>query len=514
MQPQSYIAIDNFYTGTVYEKGAEVIGMLKTLVGDEGYRKATDLYFERHDGEAATVEDWVKCSRIRRARPETVPAVVRTIGNARLEATGNYDSRKENICSDAQAASRSDARPAPEETNAYTGASRHAGQRTGRALKLTLEGENATGPEERVLELTGRGTAICVRGYSRTAAHIDRPAFLGACDLQDKPRQKRSRGADGARSGRFQSLGSGQILRARSAARNGAGRAFGRKRRRPTQSLSTQSAKCSHAPRTTALLRPICSIPPLESELALVMDPVDPEALHAARTNFIRAVAAAHKPRASAIVSSRSRDNDAYTPGSGIRRPARAPQCLLALPHFAPTMRMRQSCADAHYRAASNMSDMMAGLAQLARMDSQMRDAAFANFHDRFRNDALVLDKWLALQATSPLPGAANGVRALMHHPFFDIKNPNRVRALVGAFAGNHLRFHAGDGEGYKLVGEVLRMLDGINAQVAARMAGAFETWRRYDTNRQALMRAELKSLLAMPNRSSNMFEVATKMLG
>jgi aminopeptidase N len=105
-------------------------------------------------------------------------------------------------------------------------------------------------------------------------------------------------------------------------------------------------------------------------------------------------------------------------------------------------------------------------------------------------------------------------VRALMHHPFFDIKNPNRVRSLVGAFAGNHLRFHAADGEGYRLVGEALRTLDGINAQVAARMAGAFENWRRYDRSRQTLMRAELEAMLAMPNRSSNTFEVATKMLG
>jgi aminopeptidase N len=160
------------------------------------------------------------------------------------------------------------------------------------------------------------------------------------------------------------------------------------------------------------------------------------------------------------------------------------------------------------------MTDMVAGLMQLVRTNSRRREQALAHFHDRFRNDALVLDKWLALQAASPSPGTVESVRALMKHPFFDIRNPNRVRALVGAFSANHLRFHAADGAGYALVGETLRALDGINPQVAARLAGAFENWRRYDSNRQRLMRAELLALLAMPERSSNIFEVATKMLG
>jgi aminopeptidase N len=147
-------------------------------------------------------------------------------------------------------------------------------------------------------------------------------------------------------------------------------------------------------------------------------------------------------------------------------------------------------------------------------MNSPLRDAAFAHFYDRFRSDPLVLDKWLGLQASSPLPNTVAGVRALTKHPAFDIKNPNRVRSLVGAFAGNHLCFHARDGEGYKLVGETLRTLDGINPQVAARMAGAFENWRRYDAGRQALMRAEIEGLAKLPGLSANLFEVTGKMLG
>jgi aminopeptidase N len=125
-----------------------------------------------------------------------------------------------------------------------------------------------------------------------------------------------------------------------------------------------------------------------------------------------------------------------------------------------------------------------------------------------------VLDKWMSLQAASPLPDTAERVRALTQHAAFDMKNPNRVRALVGAFSGNQLRFHAGNGEGYALVGETIRALDAINPQIAARMAAAFENWRRYDPKRRALMRAELDAAIKMPGLSANLFEVATKMLG
>ena len=119
----------------------------------------------------------------------------------------------------------------------------------------------------------------------------------------------------------------------------------------------------------------------------------------------------------------------------------------------------------------------------------------------------------MSLQAGSCLPGTAAAVRELMHRPPFDIKNPNRVRSLVGAFAANHLRFHAADGTGYALVGRVIATLDKINPQVAARMAGAFEAWRRYDPGRQGLMRGELEKLSKLEGLSANLFEVATKML-
>jgi aminopeptidase N len=156
---------------------------------------------------------------------------------------------------------------------------------------------------------------------------------------------------------------------------------------------------------------------------------------------------------------------------------------------------------------------MIAGLAALTRMESAVRDRAFNHFHDRFRTDPLVLDKWMSLQAAAPLPGTLVQVTTLMADPHFDIKNPNRVRALIGAFTGTHLRFHQPDGAGYQLVGQVIRTLDPMNPQVAARLAGAFETWRRYDPAREELMRAELEAILNLSGISPNLFEVAGKIL-
>ncbi|HKD47164.1 MAG TPA: aminopeptidase N C-terminal domain-containing protein, partial [Rhizomicrobium sp.] len=153
-------------------------------------------------------------------------------------------------------------------------------------------------------------------------------------------------------------------------------------------------------------------------------------------------------------------------------------------------------------------------LAALSRMESPLRERAFTHFHDRFRSDPLVLDKWMSLKAASPLPETAASVTSLMKHPAFDLKNPNRVRALIGAFSANHLRFHDKSGTGYRLIGQVIRTLDPVNPLVAARLGGAFETWRRYDGTRQGLIRAELEAILALKGLSPNLYEVASKILG
>ncbi len=510
VQPQSYITIDNFYTGTVYEKGSEVIGMLRTLVGDEGYRKATDLYFARHDGHAATVEDWVKCFEdssgcdLKQFRLWYAQS-----GTPVIEATGDYDADRKSFA----LTLKQRLGPTPGQPHKKP---MHIPVRLGmlgtdgRALPLTLEGENATGPDERVLELTEAEQQFMFvdvpeRPLLSLGRRFSAPAIFRTTLSREDHAVLMARDPDG-----FNRWEAGQNLARDVLLEMAQTVSAGRAAAPDPALLDAIGEVLAHADEDRAFAAQML-VPPLDSELALVMQPADPEALYASRTAFLRHAAHAHGGAFHRLYLALDDDGPFRADAESAGRRALRNVCLRYLTAADDADAAQR--ADAHYRAASNMSDMMAGLVQLTRMDFPQRDSAFAHFHDRFRNDALVLDKWLALQASSPLPGTANGVRALMHHPFFDIKNPNRVRSLIGAFAGNHLRFHAANGEGYRLVGEVLRTLDGINAQVAARMAGAFENWRRYDRNRQTQMRAELEAMLAMPNRSSNIFEVATKML-
>jgi aminopeptidase N len=475
------------------------------------YRKATDLYFARHDGQAATVEEWVKCFEDACGRDlKQFRLWYQQSGTPEIEARGDHDPARKTYT----VTLKQNLGPTPGQP---TKKPMHMPIRlgllgeSGRALSLTLDSENAVGPEERVLELTGSEQQFLF-------VNIDEPPLISVGRRFsvpakfDIPMSRRERATLMARDGdAFNRWEAGQTL-AREVMLDMAEavRSGGAVSADPAV-VGAMGDVLARAGEDRALAA-LMLMPPLESELALVMQPADPEAIHTARCAFVRAIADAHRGQFQGLYESLDSDA-AYSPDAeSAGRRALRNTCLRYL--TAADDEDAARLADAHYRAASNMTDMVAGLSQLVRMNSRHREQALAHFHDRFRNDALVLDKWLALQAASPLPGTVDGVRALMRHPFFDIRNPNRVRALIGAFSANHLRFHGSDGKGYALVGETLRTLDGINPQVAARMAGAFENWRRYDTRRQQLMRAELEAMLAMPARSSNLFEVATKMLG
>jgi len=505
VQPQSYITIDNFYTATVYEKGSEVIRMLKTLVGEEGYRKTTDLYFERHDGQAATVEDWVKCFEDACGRDLTQFRLwYAQSGTPRIEASGEYDAGQKTYA----LTLKQSLGPTPGQPEKKP---MHIPVRLGfiggnGAQALTLEGENARGPEERVLEITTPEQRFVFVDVAEEPLLSVGRGFSAPAVFKVPSDRKAMAALMGRDSDAFNRWESGQSLATDILKQMAAGSAT------PDavyiDAIGEVLARAEEDIAFTAQML----MPPLESELALAMTPPDPDAIHAARTALIRAVAAAHSPRIEELYR-RLDSKSAFAPdaASAGRRSLRN---VLLRYLSAADDENAAALADAHYRSATNMTDVIAGLAALTRMESPRRDAAFAHFHDRFATDPLVLDKWMSLQASSPLPDTVGRVRALMKHPAFDMKNPNRVRALVGAFAGNHLRFHAGDGEGYALVGETIRALDGINPQVASRISAAFEAWRRYEDRRQALMRGELETTLKLSGISANLFEVATKMLG
>jgi aminopeptidase N len=505
VQPQSYIEINNFYTSTIYEKGSEVIGMLKTLVGPEDYRRATDLYFERHDGQATTIENWVKCFEDISGRDLTQFRLwYGQAGTPRITARGAYDAK---ACTYALELTQSLA-PTPGQPEKLP---LHIPVRvgliapSGAALPLTLDGENDAGPETRVLELTSAQQRFVFTGVTEEPLLSLGRGFSAPAVFQT-PHSRHDRAVlMGCDRDAFNRWEAGQALAAEimlevARARADANHDY-------INALGQVLVDAESDPAFAAQML----MPPTESELASKKAPVDPDAIHAARIALVRAIALAHRDRLAQLYEE-MRDAEDYSPdaASAGRRSLRN-ACLRYL--TASDDEAAAGLADAHYRTATNMTDMIAGLAALTRMESPLRDAAFTHFHDRFRADPLVLDKWMALQAGSILPETAASVRALMKHPAFDIKNPNRVRALIGAFAGNHLRFHGADGSGYRLVGGVICTLDSVNPQVAARLAGAFESWKRYDPARQALIKAELEAIHALTPISPNLFEITGKML-
>ena len=506
VQPQSYITIDNFYTATVYEKGSEVIRMLKTLVGDDSYRKATDLYFERHDGQAATVEDWVKCFEDACGRDlKQFSLWYAQSGTPGIEALGEYDmAKKTYVLTLKQSLGPTPGQPMKKPM--------HIPVRLGfvgsqGALPLTLEGENAEGPNERVLELKKpEERFMFVDVVEQPLLSVGR-GFSAPAVFKVPTDRKSHATLMGRDADPFNRWEAGQAL-ATDILKEMAANAVAK----PDDVYITAIGDVLARVEEDIAFAAQMLAPPLESELALAMSPPDPDAIHRARATLIRAVASAHLEAIEALYGKLD-SKGAFAPDAKSAG-QRALRSVLLRYLTAADDEAAAALADAHYHAAVNMTDMIAGLAALTRMDSPKREAAFAHFHDRFRNDALVLDKWMGLQAGSCLPDTASRVRELTKHPAYDVKNPNRVRSLVGAFAGNHLRFHAADGSGYTLVGETIRQLDGINPQISSRMSAAFEAWRRYDAKRQALMSAELEKMLKLPGISPNLFEVAGKMLG
>jgi len=513
VQPQSYITIDNFYTATVYEKGAEVIRMLRTIVGAEAFRNGMDIYFERHDGDAATVEDFVRCFEEASGRKlEQFRLWYSQAGTPEVQVEAGYDPKTKTYALNL----RQSVPPTPGQPEKKPMhiplALGLVGKHSAKPLPLTLEGENTTGPEERVLELTSPEQRFIFSGVEEEPV-LSIGRDLSAPVIIRNPQSSATRAFlmshDADAFNRWeagQKLSTDLLLEMVRAIQTG---------RAPTTDATYMDAiggviaRADEDHAFTALML----MPPSESELALAVNPIDPDSIHDARKRLIWAIADAHGSAIAALYkkleSKGGFSPDAASAGRRALRNAALRFLTVADDDYAAEL------AEAHYRSATNMTDMTAGLAALARTANARRDRAFAHFHDRFRDDPLVLDKWMGLQAMSPQPDTVDRVRSLMGHKVFSLKNPNRVRALIGAFAlGNPLRFHDRSGAGYRLVREVVQTLDSINPQTAARMAAAFETWRRYDASRQLLMRAELEAIVARPGLSTNLYEVATKMLG
>ena len=511
VRPESYIRIDNFYTPTVYNKGAELVRMIHTLVGKDGFRRGMDLYISRHDNHAATIEDFVAAMqeaggvdlgrfKLWYAQAGTPEITVEDHWDA---ASRSYELNVEQKVPPTPGQ--------PQKSPMLTPLAIGLLDADGGELPTRLAGESEARAGTRVLalseerqifrfvDLPAAPVPSLLRGFSAPVklkgVPLDRLKFLAVHDPEPFARWEAG-----------QEVATRALLDRVEALRGGRAAA-------PLDPdlVAATRRTLAEAARDPALAAEALALPS-EAFLADQMAVVDVEAVHRARETargeIGRALAAEFAAAYQGLADPGAYRIDGGSIGRRALRNASLAYVAAADPEKGAAL------AKAQFDAAANMTDVLAALAVLADLDRPERPAALARFFAAWAHDPLVVDKWFSLQARSSLPDTPARVQALTEHPAFERKNPNRVRALVGAFAqGNQVRFHDASGAGYVfLAGEVVAV-DATNPTTAARLVQPLCAWRRHDPARQALMQRELERILATPNLSKNTYEMASKSL-
>ncbi len=512
VRPDSYIRIDNFYTPTVYNKGAELVRMIHTLVGKAGFRRGMDLYIRRHDNHAATIEDFVAAmqdasgvdlSQFKRWYEQAGTPEV-TVEDRWDAATGSYELTAEQKVppTPGQAEKLPMLIPlamgliASDGTELPTRLGGEAATRTGTRVIPLSEGRQSY----RFVDVPGAPVPSLLRSFSAPVklkgVPLDRLKFLAIHDSEPFARWEAG-----------QQVATRLLLDRIAALQRG-----------ETPSpldpdlVAAMRRTLADGDRDPAFAAEALTLPS-EAFLADQLAVVDVDAIHSAR-EAVRAALGKTLSDEFETAYRRYEDTgpyriDATSIGRRALRNASLAYFAAAEPEQGAALAMAQ------FDTGRNMTDVLAALMVLADLDRPERTAALAGFYDTWSKDDLVTDKWFALQARSSLPQTPARVRELTGHPAYSRKNPNRVRALVGTFAqANQLRFHDASGAGYILLADEVIALDPINPTTAARLVQALASWRRQDPAHQALMRRELERVLAAPDLSKNTYEMVAKGLG
>ncbi|MFT5041672.1 MAG: aminopeptidase N [Hyphomicrobiaceae bacterium] len=511
IRPESYIEINNFYTSTIYNKGAEVVRMLRGLLGSDGFRAGTDLYFKRYDGCAVTTEEFVRAmedacsvdlSQFRRWYEQAGTPVV--------SAKSSWDAAQGTL--DLHFEQRLDPTAGqPEKAPMHIPVAVGLVGREGRDLPMQLDGETQeSSAPTRILELketsqsfrfvglTEEPVPSLLRGFSapvRLESDLDEAGLAHLAAWDSDPFNRWEAGQRGALA---------VLLRLVDDAK------AGRELVVPTSLVQVFERTVDDTAMDRSLLAKALVLP-AEGYVGDHLGEVDPELVHRVRDHVRGEIARLLEPKFAKLYEvHRSRDAYSTDPDAIGRRSVAA----VALAYLCRTGGEHGlGCATAQFRDADNMTDRLAALTVLADRPGPEREEALLSFFENWKEEPLVLDKWFTVQAISTLPDVLAEVKSLAKHPMFSLKNPNRVRSLLGAFAaGNPVGFHAADGSGYTFVADQVLGLDVLNAQVAARMAGAFTRWRRYEPRRRELMRAELERM-ADARPSKDVYEILIKSL-
>nr|MCH9673581.1 aminopeptidase N [Gammaproteobacteria bacterium] len=512
VRPSEYIEINNFYTVTIYNKGAEVIRMIHRLLGPENFRRGMDLYFERHDGQAVTTDDFAQAMQdasgidLAQFKRWYVQA-----GTPAVTAAGKYDAAASTYaltlsqsCAETPDGSPKDPFHFPVEVGllARSGGALHValdgGAQASTATSHTIELREAT-QTVTFFQVSEEPVVSVLRGFSAPVRlDIKRtPEDLSLLVAHDSDLFNRWDAA--------QELSLAHVDALLSAGPQGHGSVS------CAALIDAFRALLTDETLDRAFVAEALSLPS-EGYIADRYDTIDVDGIHQAREFLKHTVASALRTELWETFRS-CQSNEAYTYSAENAATRALKNTSLSYLVALGEPDARSACLEQLSRF-ENMTDSFGALVAIAATNHPERESAFSQFEQRWHEDPLVMDKWLATQAALSGPDALDCVRALMDHNAFDIGNPNRVRSLLGAFFHqNQAGFHRADGRGYEFLGEVLSKLDAINPQVTARLAGALAQWRRFDSARQTLMRKEMEKLVEQPGLSRDTLEILSKIM-
>ena len=518
IRPESYVEINNFYTATVYEKGACVVRMARTLLGKEGFRRGAELYFERHDGQAVTCDDWMKA--LVDANPHG-PDMSQFMlwysqaGTPTLTVGTTYDTSAGTLTLNVeQTVPATPGQPTKEPMHIPLAVGLIGPD--GSAVPVDVEGTPAADTvvlsvrkhkESFVLRGVPDGTVpSLLRDFSAPVklvreGGVDRltTAFLMANDTDDFNRWEAA-----------QTLGMDVILEYVSAREADASASFAPL----SDGVIEAFRKTLRDEKTDPSLRARVMVLPDEGYVAEQVTVADPLLIHEARDSVKKQLATALRADLEAVAAASAAATAGEYKIDPVSQGARALKnvCLQYLAALGESATL-DKCLDT-VRNGSNMTDVLAALGVLSNSpDCPQREAALSEFYSKWKDDYLVMVSWLRIQAMASRPTTLSAVKALMKHEAFDINNPNNVYAVVGGFAmANPVGFHSPpNGEAYVWLADVVLQLDKKNPQVAARMVSAFTRWRKYDATRQGVMKAQLERMRGTKGLSNDVFEICDK---
>ena len=512
IRPASFMEINNFYTLTVYEKGAEIVRLYNTLLGEDGFRKGMDLYFERHDGQAVTTEDFL--SAMADANGMDLSQMQHwydQAGTPTVDVAMDYDDAEKTCTLNFTQVFADTPEAKAEQKQPYL-----------IPIKIGLLNENGKEILSKTVQLTNQIQSETYKGIMSKPLpsllrdfsapvklnydySVDDLVFLMKHDRDSFNRWEAS-----------QRLTKTLMLDMLADKADGKPIGIEPKIIDAFQGVLTDE-KLDNGLKAEALSMP--SENDMAEAVAYIGGKADPEAIHSVRELLISTV------------------------GSGLRRPlenlfGQLVNDLSKIPYSPDAKsigkrRLKNVCLNylsslndpavsqfiyhqfkTSLQPEGNMTDTLASLSLLASIQCPEREMAIVDFEEKWQHDTLVMDKWFAMLATSSLPGALDEIKQLMGHPLFDMKNPNKVRSLIGAFAnGNPVNFHDADGSGYEFIADRVIELDGFNPQVASRLVRALMNWRRYEEGRAGLMREQLERIKAVEGLSGDVFEIVSKAL-